>query len=191
MKREEYRLHLDNIFNSIEDAILAVDRDSVVTEANEAAKNVCGFDKESIGKDLRLLEFGCERKCLLALNETIERAQSVKARRFECRRKQNPPKVINLSTYPLLDHRGMVTGGVMTSRDEARIAGVEADFSERRTLHNLVGKSRQMQRIYSLVERLADVDSNVLISGESGTGKELVAKAIHHLGHAKQASRQS
>jgi len=36
-----------------------------------------------------------------------------------------------------------------------------------------------MQRVYSLIEALQDVQTNVLITGESGTGKELVADALH------------
>jgi DNA-binding NtrC family response regulator len=43
----------------------------------------------------------------------------------------------------------------------------------------LVGKSRTMQTLYSLIEQVAPSRSTVLIQGESGTGKELVAHAIH------------
>jgi two-component system response regulator PilR (NtrC family) len=43
----------------------------------------------------------------------------------------------------------------------------------------LVGKSRVMKNLYSLVEQVAPSRSTVLIQGESGTGKELVAEAIH------------
>lgn len=43
-----------------------------------------------------------------------------------------------------------------------------------------VGKSRSMERVFSLVERLTRVNTSVLIRGENGTGKELVAKAIHY-----------
>lgn len=43
----------------------------------------------------------------------------------------------------------------------------------------IIGKSKGIQDVLSLVERAAPSRSNVLITGESGTGKELVARAIH------------
>jgi DNA-binding NtrC family response regulator len=59
------------------------------------------------------------------------------------------------------------------------------DLGTGRGLHNIVGKSRPMQIVYSLIESLADVESSVLITGESGTGKELAAEALHYLGPRK------
>jgi DNA-binding NtrC family response regulator len=43
----------------------------------------------------------------------------------------------------------------------------------------LLGQSPAMARVYSLIERAAPTDANVLILGENGTGKELVARALH------------
>ncbi len=52
----------------------------------------------------------------------------------------------------------------------------------------LVGTSKPMRRVYSLIDRVKDTDVAVLITGESGTGKEVVAQAIHRAGNrAKKA----
>jgi len=46
--------------------------------------------------------------------------------------------------------------------------------------NNIIGKSKPMQEIFSLIEKVAPSNSTVIIYGGSGTGKELVAKAIHY-----------
>ncbi|UCF06756.1 MAG: sigma-54-dependent Fis family transcriptional regulator [bacterium] len=48
------------------------------------------------------------------------------------------------------------------------------DFKE------IIGNSEEIQKVFMLVNKVADTDSTILICGESGTGKELIAKAIHY-----------
>jgi len=43
----------------------------------------------------------------------------------------------------------------------------------------IVGSSDKMKRVFELVSKVADTNSNVLILGESGTGKELIARSLH------------
>lgn len=43
----------------------------------------------------------------------------------------------------------------------------------------MLGTSRAMAHVRSLIERAAPTDANVLILGENGTGKELVARELH------------
>jgi DNA-binding NtrC family response regulator len=51
--------------------------------------------------------------------------------------------------------------------------------SERREFGELVGDSRRMREVFTLLERLVASDADVLIQGETGTGKELCAEALH------------
>ncbi|MBU2569130.1 MAG: sigma-54-dependent Fis family transcriptional regulator [Gammaproteobacteria bacterium] len=45
--------------------------------------------------------------------------------------------------------------------------------------HPFIGSSHSMQKVKTYLQKVAHVDSHVLITGETGTGKELVAKFIH------------
>jgi len=45
----------------------------------------------------------------------------------------------------------------------------------------IIGQSRAIERVCSLIRRVAPTQSTVLLTGESGTGKEMAARAIHRL----------
>lgn len=53
--------------------------------------------------------------------------------------------------------------------------------------YGIVAKSNSMKNILNTVEKIKDIDSNILITGESGTGKTLIAKAIHDQGNRKDS----
>jgi two-component system, NtrC family, response regulator AtoC len=52
-------------------------------------------------------------------------------------------------------------------------------------LNTIVGNSPAVKELFSLVQRIAEVDCNILLQGASGTGKALVARAIHQLSPRK------
>lgn len=47
-------------------------------------------------------------------------------------------------------------------------------------LEHIVGRDARMEKIFDVVNAVADGRTTVLMTGESGTGKSLLARAIHH-----------
>jgi Nif-specific regulatory protein len=57
---------------------------------------------------------------------------------------------------------------------------LKGELKEKYNIHNMIGKSNRMIKVYEEIKQVAKSHASVLISGESGTGKELVAHAIHY-----------
>ncbi|MEK7306471.1 MAG: sigma-54 dependent transcriptional regulator [Nitrospirota bacterium] len=68
-----------------------------------------------------------------------------------------------------LEKKRLKEENVLLKKELAVLSGIE----------NILGKSKAMYKVFEIVRKIADTNSNVLISGESGTGKELIARAIH------------
>ncbi len=60
--------------------------------------------------------------------------------------------------------------------DENKRLKEQLRFSSDQTI---IGRSKRMQEILEVIDRVAITDANILITGESGTGKEMVARTIH------------
>ena len=57
---------------------------------------------------------------------------------------------------------------------------LKEELGKRFSFGGLIGKSKAMQDVFTLMRKVAASPVKVLVTGESGTGKELVAKAIHY-----------
>ncbi len=56
---------------------------------------------------------------------------------------------------------------------------VKIEPSDKEEFGLMVGKSRKMRQIFSILEKISPTHATVIIEGETGTGKDLVARAIH------------
>lgn len=72
------------------------------------------------------------------------------------------------------------------TKRENQIHELSSQVGEKYRYHSMIGKSKKMQAIYALLEKISGSESSVLIQGENGTGKELVAKAVHFYSPRKE-----
>jgi len=84
-------------------------------------------------------------------------------------------KPIDRARFPIVVDKALERHALTTENKQLR------DRLETRTrFDQMIGESEPMQRVYNLVDMVADSAVTVLLTGESGTGKEVVARAIHH-----------
>ncbi len=85
-------------------------------------------------------------------------------------------KPLNLDAVELVLKRALHTRSLETVNQELT-SRIQADTG----LQKLLGRSKVMEHVFSLIRQVAPGKTTVLIEGESGTGKELVAQALHSL----------
>ena len=166
------------IFESISDTIVTVDKDLNLISSNKAPEDICPSQGEAEQDFQEKLASG-QGPCSQVLLQTLRTRQPVKEYRTSCNCTSNDSQVLVMNCTPLIDSSNIFTGAVLVIRDITRLAELEKDLEQRHNFGNIVGKSETMQKIYLLLEQIADTDINVLITGDSGTGKELIAEAVH------------
>jgi DNA-binding NtrC family response regulator len=79
-----------------------------------------------------------------------------------------------------VDEIRLVVERILRERSlQAEVGLLRTQLQENHRFDNIVGSGPAMQKIYTLIQRLKDTETTVLITGETGTGKELVARALH------------
>ncbi len=69
--------------------------------------------------------------------------------------------------------------GETTLRVDAGDQLVRVELSMRNRFGGVLGASKEMRRLFTILEKASPTEATVLIQGETGVGKELVARAIH------------
>ena len=84
-------------------------------------------------------------------------------------------------TKPLIDDELRIAVGKALQQHAllAENQTLKSQLTERYGMGNIVGADYRMQKVYDLIEAVADSKTTVLVEGDSGTGKSMIARAIH------------
>lgn len=174
------RNRLDAIFNSNIEGTYTIDEDWNITSFNTSAEKITGYSKEeAVGKKCweifksNVCRNGCH------MEQTMELGKSTIGNELEIINKNGEKIAIRVNSGILLDNENRKIGAVETFIDLSEIVNLTAHLTEKFRFQNIIGRNREMEKIYSILENVSQTDSTVLITGESGTGKELAARAIH------------
>ena len=62
---------------------------------------------------------------------------------------------------------------------QKKVENLEKRIAKKYSFENIIGKSKALEQVINLAQKVAKIDSTVLLLGETGTGKEVFAQAIH------------
>ncbi|MED1471966.1 sigma-54 dependent transcriptional regulator [Bacillus salipaludis] len=63
---------------------------------------------------------------------------------------------------------------------QSKVEFLSSELDKMGEANGFIGESYAIREILSLIKKVKDIDSTILITGESGTGKEVVARTIHY-----------
>ncbi|MBF0175997.1 MAG: sigma 54-interacting transcriptional regulator [Magnetococcales bacterium] len=163
----------------MDDAIVAIDEGWRIIQVNDAAARLFRLSPSSMNQLLRDEIAWLFSRIEPLLQQARKEGEGKRAVRMVVMNEDGTERVLNCTASLFHDPVQKTQGMILVVRDESRLAMLERETKTRQGYHGLVGSSLSMQGVYDLIERLAEVDSTVLITGETGTGKELVARALH------------
>lgn len=162
------------IFELINDGLLSIDNDLIITEINERARRILGIDKNG-GRGNSINDYilsGVDFSAIIAKKKSI----------FDQDVAFTTPKGVLaclLSATPITKSNGLV----ITIREAKSIRRMVNRYAGSRavyTFKDIIGESPQIMESIRFAKIAGQSNTNTLILGESGTGKEIFAQAIHN-----------
>ncbi|MEA4926225.1 MAG: sigma 54-interacting transcriptional regulator [Syntrophomonadaceae bacterium] len=170
---------LTDVFDSMSDGVLVVDKEGRVTQFNPAAQKIIGYaDERLIGVHIVDLFSGKAPKTMILL-QTGEVFHDREILLDGYRGKIHAAA----SGKPRYNENNQLIGATIILREIAQVqdlvntfSGAQASF----TFDSIIGEDRQLKKSIKLAMMAGANNSTVLLQAASGTGKEVFAQAIHN-----------
>ncbi len=134
-----------------------------------------GINGMEILKEVKAAGVPCE-VVIITGHSTVESAvEAMKQGATDYLSKPFSPGQLKMVLQRVWERSALIQENVMLRRE----------LEVHRGFEGMIGESRQMERVFSLIQRVARSEGTVLVVGESGTGKEMVVRAIHRLSRRK------
>ncbi|NLT46780.1 MAG: sigma 54-interacting transcriptional regulator [Clostridiales bacterium] len=192
---EQYGMNINDllpILNSIGEAIFIDNAEGYALWINEAGEEIYRIKKEEIiGKHCSYLEN------MGIFEPSVARKVIEKKEVVTILHKNRDGKQLLSTGTPIFDEQGQLSKIVTSSHDitelvelQNKLESIQSALQDYRvsdgyTYEGIVANSPAMFGVIQMVERLASLDTTVLITGESGSGKGVIAKLLHEKGNRR------
>lgn len=200
-EQQELIKELEEIFNSSYDEIFVIDGEGVARRINKAGETYYGVPVEDmIGRSV--LELEKEGYFSPSVTKMVFKEK----KRVTIMQKTKSGKQLIVTGNPIFDENGEIIRVVVNSRDISELLNLRKQLEDTEQLvesyrqqllkfsqvklksNEVIAQSPQMKRVLEMVDKVAQVDSTVLIMGESGVGKGGVASRLHKLSKRAKGS---
>lgn len=180
MKAETQNRLLNAVLRAIPSGCIIIDRDGIVTYANEKAQQYAGVEMNSmIGSEI--MDKVTEKDLL---NDVFKNKRALFDEVVFLPKKGSKNKVQAVRTIvPVIDDEGETIAVLDLLRDMHQVKGLVNKFAgniAKYTFDDIIYSGKTMQDTIKQAKYIVWNNHPILIESESGTGKELLAQAIHN-----------
>lgn len=191
MEAERNRQRLEAVLNSTSDAIAMFNLYGNSLFANKHFLDMFDIDEENIhDKTVYDMKNRFQEPSKYIKTQEIFFSNPESAFEDVIEVKMPKRKIFYLYTAPVFNLNESVVGRIMVYRDvskeieidqmKAELLRLRAELEAEYSYDKIIGNSRKIKDVFTLVHQASQSDITVLVQGETGTGKELIARAIHY-----------